>query len=131
MSPDPSKMQLAQNGPWLAPFPVCWASQGKIPNYTYMRTALVTGSSRGIGLGLVEALVAKGYRVIASCRSPDTALRLKPILSKSLGQLEIIQMDVTDEISVREAAKVIKKTVESIDLLVNNAGLFRLSHRIP
>ena len=44
------------------------------------QTVLVTGASRGIGLGLVRVLAGAGYRVVATCRSPAHAPDLAQLL---------------------------------------------------
>lgn len=78
------------------------------------KTAFVTGSNRGIGLELCRQLKDQGYQVIASCRQSSPELR-------ELGVNVIANVDVTNPSSLQEAAKQI--TDQSIDLLINNAGL--------
>jgi NADP-dependent 3-hydroxy acid dehydrogenase YdfG len=80
------------------------------------KTAVVTGASSGIGAATSMLLAKNGYRVIAAARRMD---RLEA-LAKQNSNIEIYQLDVTDQISVDKFIKSIENT--EIDLLVNNAG---------
>jgi len=81
-----------------------------------MKTVVVTGSSRGIGLELVKQLSRESH-VIATCRSPATASGLK-----GLKNVDVVQMDVADEKSIAAAFAEIEKLAPGIDELWNNAG---------
>ena len=75
------------------------------------KTVLVTGANRGIGQALVEEALARGAaRVYAGMRQPvaHPDPRVMPL-----------RMDVTDAVQIQEAAR----QVESLDILINNAGL--------
>ena len=79
-----------------------------------MKTCLVTGASRGIGLELCRQLQQHGHRVLAVCRQASAELR-------ALGCTVIDGIELTDEASVaRLAARV---AGQRIDVLVNNAGI--------
>jgi short-subunit dehydrogenase len=82
------------------------------------KTVLITGSSAGIGNSLAEKLAAKGYRVLATMRTPAKGAALAEKAKANGWNLEIIQLDVRDEASVKVA---IAKAGD-IDVLVNNAG---------
>jgi len=73
---------------------------------------LVTGGSRGLGLGLVEALVARGARVTVVARSPDALAAMRARLS-----VQTIAADVTDEDAARRIVAEVRPGV-----LVLNAG---------
>ncbi|WP_405883239.1 oxidoreductase [Streptomyces sp. NBC_01136] len=77
--------------------------------------AVVTGASRGIGLAVVEALVAEGAQVVAAARSSSAEL---DALAKS-GQVRVVRADLTDPAA---AAEVIEAAGGRIDVLVNNVG---------
>ena len=84
--------------------------------------ALIQGASRGIGLGLVRALLADPAfeRVIATCRSPETSDGLHEIDDPSL---TVRALDVTDPDSVEGAARELEREDVRISLLVNAAGV--------
>ncbi len=85
-----------------------------------MPVVLITGANRGIGLEFARQYAADGWEVFASCRNPKTAKDLATLVKRSGGKLTVVQMDVTDGESVRNAACQLGK--KAIDLLVNNAG---------
>jgi NADP-dependent 3-hydroxy acid dehydrogenase YdfG len=90
-----------------------------------MRTALVTGASRGIGLAVAQALAGAGVRVAMIARSAD-ALHDE---ARSLGERALaIECDVGDARSVDVMVERVQRELGGApDILVNNAGLFRLS----
>src|SRR5437773_6101298 len=82
-------------------------------------TAIVTGASSGIGLGLTQALLERGYRVVANSRKITQSKDLKPSANLILVDGDIGKKDVA--VKVAEAAV---KHFGCIDLLVNNAGIY-------
>jgi NAD(P)-dependent dehydrogenase (short-subunit alcohol dehydrogenase family) len=79
--------------------------------------ALVTGSNRGIGRALVEALLERGARrVYASARN---ASALEPLVSLDPVRVHALPLDITDHAAVRAATV----AASDITLLVNNAGV--------
>ena len=88
-------------------------------NTTEQPVAIVTGASSGIGLGLTQALLERGYRVVANSRSISRSKELK-----SSEDLVLVDGDVgKKEIAVKVAETALKH-FGRIDLLVNNAGIF-------
>ena len=87
-----------------------------------MKTIFITGASRGIGRELARQLLAKGNRVIASCRNPDKADDLRALQSE-FKELEIVGLVVDDENSVLSCFNKLKDDNRTIDLLFNNAGI--------
>jgi NAD(P)-dependent dehydrogenase (short-subunit alcohol dehydrogenase family) len=79
----------------------------------------ITGSSRGLGRSLTEAVLAKGDKVAATARNTD---QLKDLIDKYPDQILPIKLDVTlyDEVYQAVAATVAR--FGRIDVLVNNAG---------
>ena len=86
-----------------------------------MKTVLVTGANRGLGLEFVRQYGADGWQVHATCRDPHGAKELSRLAQASDGRVQVIELDVTDTLGVRAAAKSFGKM--PIDVLVNNAGV--------
>jgi NAD(P)-dependent dehydrogenase (short-subunit alcohol dehydrogenase family) len=82
-------------------------------------TVLVTGASRGIGLEFVRQYAGDGWRVIATCRSPQEAAELRA-LGDDRPAVEVHRLDVGDEGSIRELGAAF--AADAIDLLINNAA---------
>ncbi len=74
---------------------------------------LITGASSGIGKSVAEFLAARGHRVYGTSRSS-----VPPG-----GTVTMVQMDITDDVSVRKAIQIILEREGRIDVLVNNAGM--------
>ena len=85
-------------------------------------TYFITGCNRGLGLEFVQQLLARGQRVIATCRDIATATDLTALALKHSGQLSLVEMDVSDEASMREAVALLND--EAIDVFINNAGMY-------
>jgi NAD(P)-dependent dehydrogenase (short-subunit alcohol dehydrogenase family) len=86
------------------------------------KVAIVTGSSSGIGLETALTLAENGFVTYATMRNLNKASNiLEPAQRKNL-PIKVVQLDVTDDISVRRAIQNIVDNENRIDLLVNNAG---------
>ena len=85
-----------------------------------MPAVLITGASRGIGLGLTREFAARGWDVIATCRNPDNAAELRALAADN-GRVAIAPLDVRDFAAIDELAASLKG--RAIDVLVNNAGI--------
>jgi NAD(P)-dependent dehydrogenase (short-subunit alcohol dehydrogenase family) len=83
-----------------------------------MKTVLVTGANRGIGLEFVRQYAADGWSVIACCRKPGEAKELKALP----GEVRIEKLDVASDVSIDALAKLLKN--QPIDVLINNAGIY-------
>lgn len=86
------------------------------------RVAIVTGSSSGIGYATSLLLARKGFYTYASARNIDKSSSLQSIADAERLPLKLIQLDVTDDISVKNAIETIVSEKGRIDVLVNNAG---------
>lgn len=84
--------------------------------------ALVTGSSSGIGYETSLLLAKSGFHTYASMRNLKKSKSIAEIANKEKLPLEIIQLDVNDDRSVKEAIDKIADEGKGIDVLVNNAG---------
>jgi NAD(P)-dependent dehydrogenase (short-subunit alcohol dehydrogenase family) len=83
------------------------------------RTWFVTGTSQGIGLTLVKQLLIQGYNVVATARNVAS---LKEAIGISSPQFLPLQVNLTDENSVKDAVEAAIAQFGAIDYLVNNAG---------
>jgi len=83
-----------------------------------MPTVLITGANRGLGLEYARQYAADGWRVIATCRDPESATELASLE----GQVEIHALDMGDHRQIQALAKSLRK--DAIDLLLNNAGVY-------
>ncbi|SIO49981.1 oxidoreductase [Chitinophaga niabensis] len=79
----------------------------------------ITGSSRGLGRSLTEAVLAKGDMVAATARKPE---QLKDLREKYPAQLLALQLDVTRQKQIHQAVADAVAHFGKIDVLVNNAG---------
>ena len=86
------------------------------------KVALVTGSSSGIGFETALALARENYFTFASMRNTDKAGKIQEIAKKENLNLEVIELDVDKEESIKSAVKKIQEQKGRIDVLVNNAG---------
>lgn len=86
------------------------------------KVAVVTGISSGIGFETSLLLAKNGYDTYATMRNLDKSGKISDIANKNKLPLHIIQLDVTDDKSVKEAIHKIINEQERIDVLVNNAG---------
>jgi gluconate 5-dehydrogenase len=87
------------------------------------RTALVTGSSKGIGFGLARGLGQAGARVVLNGRS-QTALDEAAVTLRSEGlAIETAAFDASDSAAVAAGVDSIEREVGPIDILINNAGM--------
>jgi NAD(P)-dependent dehydrogenase (short-subunit alcohol dehydrogenase family) len=79
----------------------------------------VTGSSRGLGRTLVEAILAAGDKVVATARKPE---ELKDLSTTYGDSIHAVKLDVTSPTDVAKAVAAALKAFGRIDVLVNNAG---------
>jgi NAD(P)-dependent dehydrogenase (short-subunit alcohol dehydrogenase family) len=95
------------------------------------RHCLVTGANRGIGLEFVRQLLARGDRVIATCRKPGAAGALNALVGAHPGRLHVLPLDVADPKSQAALASELPLVLDDgrVDLLVNNAGVLHSGER--
>jgi NAD(P)-dependent dehydrogenase (short-subunit alcohol dehydrogenase family) len=77
---------------------------------------LVTGASVGIGRATAELLLKEGYTVYAGARRLEKLKELEPLGAK------VLPLDVTDEVSLKNAVESVVRAEGRIDVLINNAG---------
>ena len=88
-------------------------------NTTQQPVAIVTGASRGIGLGVTQALLKRGWRVVGISRTISSSKDLKPS-----PELVLVDGDVSKKETAIKVVDAALKHFGRIDLLVNNAGVF-------
>lgn len=90
-----------------------------------MKTVIITGTSKGIGLETALAFGRAGYKVFATMRNPENADAFKQKIKEESLDITISAMDVDSDESVNKGIEAIYKEVGTIDVLVNNAGIER------
>lgn len=89
------------------------------------RTALITGSSAGIGLAIARGLAEAGARVVLNGRTADTLQSAAAVLAAEGHDVHAQCFDVTDSAAVSAAVQDIEQRVGPLEILVNNAGIQR------
>ncbi len=92
-----------------------------------MKTTLITGANRGIGLELVRQYAADDWRVLACSRHLEKSDTLNALAARYPGQIAVHALDVADHAQIEKLAWLLIH--ESIDLLLNNAGIYTASHK--
>jgi len=90
--------------------------------YQHEKVAVVTGSSTGIGFETSLLLSRNGFYTYATMRNLNKSQRINDVAKSENLPLKVLQLDVTDDRSVKDAIKQIKDESSRIDILVNNAG---------
>ena len=89
-----------------------------------MKSVLITGANKGIGLETAKQLLQKGFHVYLGSRDLKNGWQaVEKLKSEGLTSAEAIQLDVTDENSVKAAREEIGKKTAVLDVLINNAGI--------
>ncbi len=87
-----------------------------------MKTALITGANRGIGLEFCRQYAADGWRVLACSRYPEKSDELNRLASRNPELIKVHALDVADHVEIDRLGQILAD--ESIDLLINNAGIY-------
>lgn len=87
-----------------------------------MKTVLITGTNRGIGLEFVRQYALDKWRVIACCRNPLSANALNRLAAQHPDQISIYPLDVANHSQIEQLAQTLAHG--TIDLLINNAGVY-------
>lgn len=80
---------------------------------------LITGSSRGIGRALAEAVLEAGHRLVATAREPA---QLADLAERHGESIRTVALDVTDPAAAQAAVRIAVDSFGGLDVLVNNAG---------
>ena len=88
------------------------------------RTALITGSNRGIGLAVARTLLAKGLDVVLTARrGADAQAAAASLAPRGTAQVRAEELDLAKEASVAAAATRLGRQGVAVDVLVNNGGV--------
>ena len=85
---------------------------------TKRKTMIVTGAAKGIGAGVTNAFIERGYNVVAN------SLNITASTFAATDRLAVVPGDIGDPSTAREIASKAMETFGSIDGVVNNAGIF-------
>ncbi|MDR3387130.1 MAG: SDR family oxidoreductase [Rudaea sp.] len=88
-----------------------------------MQRILVTGANRGLGLEFTRQLLARGDRVLATSRHPGRAMALTGLAAAHPGHLHVLPLDLDKERSIAELAREASALTDTLDVLINNAGV--------
>ncbi len=92
------------------------------------RVAIVTGASRGIGCAIASCLAKSGFAVIVNhAGSPNDAEGLVSEIDAAGGRARAVQADVSSATEMRTLFDAAEREFGSVDVLVNNAGIMRLT----
>jgi len=86
-----------------------------------MKTVLITGGNRGLGLEFVKQYSQLGYKIIVTCRNPNEAKELNTLKENSKTDIKIHTLDVTNHEEIDLLSKSLSN--KPIDIIINNAGI--------
>jgi len=91
------------------------------------KTVVITGANGGLGLETAKVMAAKGAHVVMAVRNQEkaTAARADILAATPDASLELVELDLGSQGSIRAAAAQILADHDTIDILVNNAGITR------
>jgi len=89
-----------------------------------MKSALITGANKGIGLETARQLLQQGFYVYLGSRNLQNGQQVvRQLNNEGFPNAEAVQLDVTDQNSVNAAREQIGRKTEVLDVLINNAGI--------
>ena len=88
-----------------------------------MRTVVIIGGNRGIGLGWVKHYLDAGCRVITTCRAYDGANDARELKQLEIGYPGLLTVHKNTDITDKDAVKVFTDSIEHVDLLILSAGI--------
>jgi len=93
------------------------------------KVVVVTGCSRGLGLGIARHLMSAGATVVATCRDPANAAELQALISGGAsGGSCVLPCDVASEDSIKALVEEVGRKFDRVHMLVNNAGISSPNH---
>lgn len=86
--------------------------------------ALVSGANRGIGREVARQLAGRGHYVLVGSRDPAAGEREAEQIAAEGGRVSVVELDVSSDESVARALRDVERDPGSLDVLVNNAGIY-------
>lgn len=83
--------------------------------------AVITGGTKGIGLGIAKTLLKNGFSVVVSARKISE--EIESLKEEYYGKVHFVSCDISSEADIENLASEVKEKFGTIDLLVNNAGV--------
>ena len=87
-------------------------------------TALVTGGNKGIGFAICKGLLDAGFDVFLAARDLEKGKAAIAKISTDSNSVQLVELDVTDDKSIKNAVASVSQITDSLDVLVNNAGIY-------
>ncbi|MGB0970649.1 MAG: SDR family NAD(P)-dependent oxidoreductase, partial [Mycobacterium sp.] len=91
------------------------------------RTVIVTGANSGLGLITARELARVGAKTILAVRSVDKG---KAAAAEISGDVEVRKLDLQDLASIREFAEAFAQSADTVDVLINNAGIMAVPYAL-
>ncbi|WP_270180023.1 SDR family oxidoreductase [Alkalihalobacillus sp. CinArs1] len=88
------------------------------------KTALVTGSNRGIGFEIARQLGKQGVTVLMTARDKDKGVKAMKDLKDEGLDVHFYELDITSDSSIKHLYSEVYKDFHKLDILINNAGIF-------
>lgn len=89
-----------------------------------MKTVLITGANKGIGLETAKQLAQAGYKVFIGSRNRERGQQaVSELEAEGCADVEVLTIDVVDSDSVKQAAEELSSKIAQLDVLINNAGI--------
>ena len=88
------------------------------------KTALVTGGNKGIGFAICKGLLDKGFTVFLAARNVEKGKAAVEKLSTDTNSVQLVELDITDDRSIKNAVASVSQITDALDVLVNNAGIY-------
>ena len=88
------------------------------------KTALVTGGNKGIGFAICKGLLDVGFEVFLAARNTEKGKAAVEKLSTDNDSVGLVEFEVTNDESIKNAVNSVSQLTDSLDVLVNNAGIY-------
>lgn len=95
-----------------------------VPELCLMKSILITGANKGIGFEVARQMAEKGYFVFVGCRNAKNGNEaIAKLHEQGLIHCEFLKIDVSDALSVKQAAEAVAAKTDALDILINNAAI--------